>query len=84
MVELRVREFVNKSFKCEVSVFYSPSPLLDMILTGFQSQILWASLSGAGLGWDDLLWTPCFSVSITMDVIPLLLVYHLTGSVDLD
>lgn len=41
VVELRVSEFVNKSFKCEVSVFYTSSTLLDVIPTGFQSQMLW-------------------------------------------
>lgn len=39
VLELRVSEFWHKSFKCGVSVSYSPSNLLDASPAGFQSQI---------------------------------------------
>lgn len=38
---LRTNEFVRESVKSGISVLYSPLTLLEVWLTGFQSQMLW-------------------------------------------
>ena len=50
-LELRVSEFLHEPFKSKVSFSYKTLALLDVSLTGFQSQMLWGFIFPEQLSW---------------------------------